>query len=165
MSNYDEDPSIYNGLSEVEVVIDRPVAQVWNQFLDIGSWVTSHVIETVCGTVGTLGSIMRVSFKGATDLSMPPPHHHFCKVIEVIPERQYVLKTYSARDGSYGLRFSSFDDSRFFARNGGTRLTFALFAEFRGERASHDALARSVDVGREGMLKNLGNLKRMMEGH
>src|SRR6266702_2180424 len=99
MSQCDEDRSVYNGHFELEVLIDRPVEEVWPQFIDIPSWVTSHDIETVYGTPGTVGSITRVSFKKAKEQGFPLAHHHYCKLIKVVPERQWILKTYPERSG------------------------------------------------------------------
>src|SRR5688572_18345564 len=110
MIHHDEDPSIYNGHYEVEIVMDRPVAQVWRQFLDIGSWVTSHDIELVAGSRDAVGAITRVSFRKAKEVGMPEPHHHYCKITKLIPERQYVLKTYAEKGGSYGWEIVAFDD-------------------------------------------------------
>lgn len=164
MSDCDEDRSVYNAHSEVEVLIDRPVAQVWKQFLNMGSWVTSHVIEEIYGARGTVGSITRVSFKGANQEGYPAPHHHYCKIIKVVPERQYVLKTYSEKGGSYGVHITAFDDAHFVAKDGGTILTFSFFGEFRGERVAKDPAAINMDASREGMVKNLNTLKRIVEG-
>jgi hypothetical protein len=165
MSNCEEDRSVFNAHLELEVLIDRPVVQVWKQFLDIGAWVTSHDIENVYGAPGTLGSITRVSFKKAKEQGYPPAHHHYCKIIALVSERQYLLKTYSERGGSYGLQLAAFDDARFFAIDGKTRVTFTFYGEYRGEAVMKDpaSMNRSVDVSREGMLKNLENLKQMVE--
>jgi len=163
MSQHDEDPTIYNGHFEVEVLIDRPVQQVWKAFLDIGSWVTSHDIETLHGTPGTVGSITRVSFKKAKEQGVPLPHYHYCKLIKVVPEQQWILKTYSEEGGSYGMQMTAFDDGRLIAAGSQTRATFNIFAEIRSEAVAKDPSAMNLDVSREGMLKNLQNLKRMVE--
>jgi hypothetical protein len=46
---FDEETAVANGTYEIELFIDAPVAKVWQQFLDIGSCVTSHKIEEVGG--------------------------------------------------------------------------------------------------------------------
>jgi hypothetical protein len=58
---FDEETAVPNGTYEIEIVIDAPVAKVWQQFLDIGSWVTSHKIEEVGDLRRTLGALTRVS--------------------------------------------------------------------------------------------------------
>jgi hypothetical protein len=164
MHNCDEDRSVFSGHYEVEVLIDRPVGEVWKSFLDIGSWVTSHGIEEVSGARGTVGSITRVSFKKAKELGLPLPHYHYCKIIQLVPERQYVLKTYSEKGGSYGRQMTTFDDTRFVAIDGATKLTFNIYIERKGMDLKKDMGAMNLDDSREGMLKNLNNLKRIVEG-
>jgi hypothetical protein len=161
MSNCDEDQSIQNTLLELEIVIDRPVAQVWRQWLDIGSWVTSHNIENVHGTPGTVGSITRPSFKMAPERGMPLPHHHYCKIIKLDPERQYVLKTYSEKGGSYGMQIVGFDDARFIAVDGKTKITFRFFGELKA-KAFRKGPSINLDDDNH-MMKNLENLKRIVE--
>ena len=163
MSDYDEAPSVYSGTYDVEVLIDRPMSEVWKQFLQLSSWVTSHRIEEVSGAPGTVGSITRVFDENATEPDYPPPHYHFCKVIKLIPEQRYVLKTYSEKGGSYGLRLACFDDFQFVAIDGKTKITFNLFAEFEGEAIARDPSIGGMDGSREGMAKNLNNLKRIVE--
>jgi len=165
MSNCDEERSVYNGHFELEVLIDRPVAQVWKQFVDLGSWVTSHDIENAYGAPGTVGSITRVSSKKAIELGLPPPHYHYCKIIKLLPERQCVLKTYTEQEGAYGMKMLAFDDTRFLILNGKTKLIFNLFAEVRSEAVAQDPAAMNLDGSREGMLGNLNNLKRIVESH
>lgn len=163
MTNYDEDLSVYNGHLELDILIDRPVHDVWVQFLDLGSWITSHRVEPVSGVPGTLGSITRVAFKKAKELGMPPAHHHYCKVIKVVPDVQYVMKTYSEQGGSYGMQMLGYDDTRFEAKSGQTKLTFNLFAEVRADFVAKDPNAMNLETSREGMLGNLNNLKRILE--
>jgi uncharacterized protein YndB with AHSA1/START domain len=164
MRNFDEDSSVTNALTEVVVQIDRPPEVVWRQFLDIGSWVTSHHIEEVQGARGSLGSITRVSYKDAVKEGYPSPHYHYCKIIEVIPQQRYVLKTYSEDGGSYGVEITGFDDARFISKDGGTQITFNFFEEFRGKpKVSNDRSSINTDASRDGMVKNLNNLKRIVE--
>lgn len=162
MNNCDEDRSIFTGHTETEVIIDRPVSMVWKQFLDVPSWVTSHHIEYALGEPGSLGSITRVSPNNAEEAG-GTPNYHYCKIIKLEPEKRYILKTYSEKGGSYGgINIASFDDMRFFEFNGKTKLTFDLFAEMSGESVDSDSI--NLDISKEGMLKNLNNLKRIVEG-
>jgi len=163
MNNYDEDRSVFNGHYEVEILIDRPVAHVWRQFLDVGSWVSSHDIDTVCGAQDSVGSITRVAFKKAQGLEMPLPHYHFCKIIKLVPERQYVLKTFSEKGGSYGWQITAFDDTRFIEIDGRTKMIFNIFAEIRAESVAKDPTPMNLDESREGTLRNFNNLKRIVE--
>jgi hypothetical protein len=163
MSQYAEDPSVSNSHYEVQVVIERPVTQVWNQFLDLRSWITSHDIELVSGTWGTVGSITRVSPKNSKDLNLPPAPYHYCKITELVPERQYVLKTYPEKGGSYGMQFTAFDYTRFVTTPDGTLVTFNIFSEFRSETLTQAAVDADMDGSREGMLANLKNLKHLVE--
>lgn len=167
MSPFDEDLSIRNGHYDIEIVIDRPIAQVWKQFLDIRSWVTSHDIEHIYGEPGTVGSITRVSFKGAKAEALPRPHHHYCKLITVVPEKRWLLKTYSEKGGSYGFGLRGFDDGQLFAMGDKTRVTFNLYIEYQSETFAKDTTldleASRNDVSRDGMVKNLENLKLILE--
>src|SRR5579871_5449234 len=111
MNQFDEDPSVFNGHYEVEVFVDRPPAQVWQPMMDDRLWVTSHGIEFVSGEMGTVGFIWRVFAKTDSWMSTPPPHHHYCKVIKLIPDQQYVLKTFTEAEGAYGMQMVAFDDT------------------------------------------------------
>ena len=170
MNDWNEGPSIYNGFSEVEIVINRPIAEVWNKFLDLGSWVMNFDIDELYGKPGTLGSIWRCSFKAAAEQGLPPQHHHYCKIYRLIPEQRYVLKTYSAEGGSYGMEITAFDDGRFIALDPGmTKISFALFCEYKGKNVA-EAAAKNPSVwdddvrqSADGMLSNLNNLKRILE--
>jgi hypothetical protein len=161
MNGYDEDRFVYNAHTEIEIIIARPVGQVWSQFLDVGSWVTSHEIENVFGTPGTLGSITRVSFKKAKELGLAPPHYHYCKIIKLIPEEHYILKTYTEKEGAYGMHVVGFDDMRFVPLGDQTKIGFNLFAQFRSETID---LAGIAEGSRAGMLVNLNTLKGIVEG-
>jgi len=172
MSDVDEDRSVWNGTYQVEVTIDRPVTEVWNQFLDVASWVTSHRIEEVSEPRRTLGAITRVSpseeamraVSSATGEELPPAHHHYCKIVHFVPEQQYVLKTYSEKGGSYGLELTAFDDTRFTPLDGDrTKVTFNLFCEMKGGLVEKDPTAMSLEGSRLGMVENLNNLKRLVE--
>jgi len=164
MSKYDEDSSIYNGIiDDQEVIIDRPVAQVWERFLDIGSWVTTHHIEELPGPRRELGAITRVTSIGAEEAGYLPAFYHYCKIIRLLPEHHCVLKTYSEKGGSYGMQITAFDDTRFFAIDGKTKVTFRLYGEFRGEIVAKNPAVMNLEGSREGMIKNLQNLKRIVE--
>jgi hypothetical protein len=157
-----EDLDIFNGHYEVQVTIDSPVAEVWKQFINLGSWVTSHVIEQVSGAANTVGSVTRVSYKKAAEQQLPQPHHHYCKVVKAVPEKQYLLKTYSEKGGSYGMEMVAFDDTRFDVIDGKTRVTFNIYVQRK--TPGKDTSTMNLDGSREGMVKNLDNLKRMLEG-
>jgi hypothetical protein len=161
LNSYDEDPAITNEVSELEIFIDKPVSEVWNQYLDLSSWVTSHDVKEVSNEKREVGMIMRITFKQAGAMGYPPPHHHYCKIIKMIPERQYVLKTYSEEGGSYGMRISAFDDARFYAEGTGTRVIFAYFGEHKAMRSRQVSV--DMKVSDEGMLSNLKNLKKILE--
>jgi hypothetical protein len=165
VNNYDEGCSVYSGHYEADVVIERPIAQVWRQFLAIGSWVTSHTIENVYGSPDSVGSITRVSSSTARESGLPPPHYHYCKIIKLVPERQYLLKSYAEKGGSYGMQLiTGFDDTRFIEIGNKTKLTFNIFAEMRGEAVVRNPAAIDLDASRDGMIRNLNNLKRIVEG-
>jgi hypothetical protein len=165
MNQYDEDRSVFTGHYEVDVLIDRLVGQVWKQLLDISSWVTSHEIELVSGAPDAVGGITRVSApsKIAREITLPPPLYHYCKIIELVPEQRYLLKTYSEKGGSYGMHISGFDDVRLVSIEKKTKVIVNLFCEFRGDVVAKDPAAMSLDVSRDGMRNNLDNLKRILE--
>jgi outer membrane murein-binding lipoprotein Lpp len=161
----DKDRAIYSGYAEAEVVIDRPVAQVWRQFLDLGSWITSQTIENVTGPPNTVGAITRVTSLGAIRESRPAPHYHYCQIIKLIPERQYVRASYTEKGGSYGLEGSASKDVRFVEMGGKTKVIYSMFAEFRGESATKKpaAMDTMMDGERAGILRSLNTLKRIVE--
>lgn len=163
MKTYDEDSAITNEVSEIGILISKPVSEVWKQYQDLSSWVTSHEIEEVSNEKRQVGAIFRVTFKQAGAMGYPPPHHHYCKIIKMVAERQYVLKTYSEEGGSYGMRISAFDDARFHLEGSGTRVTFAYFGEHKVMRPKEVPVQFDMKVSDEGMLANLKNLKKILE--
>ena len=163
MSKFDEDSLVHNNILDLEIVIDRSVAQVWKQLMDVGSWVTSHDIEEVSDVRRTLGAITRVSARRAKELGFPPPHYHYCKIIHLIPERQCVLKSYSEKGGSYGMRMTGFDDTRLIAVDGQTKISFRAYSEYRGELLIKMSEALKSAEEDDHMLKNVENLKRIVE--
>jgi len=165
MRSYDEDRSVYSGHYEVDILIDRPVRDVWKNFLDIGSWVMNFDIEEVSNPKRVLGAITRVSPKNAEETGLSPPLYHYCKIIKLVPERHYLLKTYSEKGGSYGLQVIGFDDFRFIVKDGKTKVIFNIFAEMKGEAVVKDPESVSLESSREGMAQNLNNLKRLVESH
>ena len=80
-----------------------------------------------------------------------------------MPERQYLIKTYSEKGGSYGMQMTAFDDARFVGIGGQTEIIFNLFAEAKSDAIAQDPTAMNLDDSREGMLGNLLNLKRLLE--
>jgi len=158
MKDCDENYLVHNGHLELEIFVERPVCEVWTRFIDMAAWVTSHTIESAKGTPGALGSIMRASFKRAAEMGIPLPHYHYCKVIKLIPERQYLFKTYSEEGGSYGISIKGFDDARFHQSENGTRITFNFYGEYVGRY-----LPKDPSDG-DHMMRNLQNLKRITEG-
>lgn len=166
MTSYDEDSSVYSGHFELEIIIDRPIAEVWKQLLDVGSWVTTHDMQVVAGTPGAVGAINRVSPKGAKEMGLPPPHYHFTRVLKSVPERQFLMKAFSAPGGSYGgLELRSFDDARLLSLDAQkTKLTFNFYLEYKGEMIAKNPNALTADTSRDAMMKNLEILKRHLEG-
>jgi hypothetical protein len=164
-NSFDENPTVHNWHYEVAVTIDRPAARVWKQYLDIGSWIHSHNFETVSGKPYEVGSITRFAIKGAKEMGMPPAHHHYCKIIKLIPEHQYLIKAYTEKGGSYGWQFITFDDTRFIERDGKTKVTFNFYAEHKAQEAPKDwiALREGLEASREGMSRNFDTLKRIVE--
>ena len=163
--HFNEDSSIYSGHMEVETLIDRPVGEVWKQLLDLSSWVTTHVVEVIAGSHDAVGAVVRITPKGLDDPNspFPKPHHHYGRLIKLVPERQHVMKAYEAPGGSYGLRISAFEDYRLIPVGGKTKVTFDGYIEYRGEAIAKDPNFITVEVSRQAMTTNLANLKRMME--
>jgi hypothetical protein len=164
MNSFDEEPSVYSAHYDVGATIDTTAATVWKHFLHFPSWVNTHRIEAVSGTRDRVGFITRVFADGLETSDYPLPHYHYCKLIKLIPERHYLLKTYSERGGSYGLQFACFDDFRFTPFEGKTQITFNLYAEFKGDAMARDPSIAGVEASRDGMVGNLMNLKRLAEG-
>jgi len=157
MTRHDVNQLIHDGHLELQILVHKPVTIVWNRFIHMHTWVTSHVIEQVQGEPGEIGAVIRASFKQAAELGMPLPHYHFCKTIKVVIGSQYLFKTYSEKCGSYGLSIIGFDDARFESLGNDTRLTFNFYGEYSGEY-----LAKEPSDG-DHMLKNLQNLKSLVE--
>jgi hypothetical protein len=160
-----EDSSVYNGVLNLEITIARSAAEIWPRFLKIGSWVVSHRIEELSSPGRAIGAVTRVSPVAVNLDGYPPPHYHYCKIIKLIPERQYVLKTYSELGGSYGdVQMTAFDDTRFIpVDDTHTKVTFDFYAEFKSATLTDDPGAMDVEGSRQGMMNNLENLKRMVE--
>src|SRR6185437_4411931 len=156
MTQYDEDPTVYNGHFELEVLIDRPVEQVWAQFFDIPSWVLTHEIDLVSGARGTVGSITQVFSRNAREEG-----YHYCKLIKLVPGERWILKIYSERGDEYD--FTGFDDGRLVPVDNKSKVIFNIFIEVRGESIAKDPGVMNLDISRENMMKNLNNLKQIIE--
>jgi hypothetical protein len=161
----DERADVYTGSHELEVFIERPVADVWKQFLDVGSWVTSHLIEEISEPRRTLGAITRVSGADDDPSQFEGAPYHYCKIVKLVPERQYLLKTYSEEGpgGSYGMEIVAFDDARFIDVDGSTRVVFNLYAHFKGEIIARNPGLVDLESSAQGMLGNLQKLKQVLE--
>jgi hypothetical protein len=162
-----EDSDVYNATYEVDAVFDRPVDTVWKHFIDLGSWVTSHGLENIYGEPRSEGAITKVSFKRVSEFNMPPAHHHYTKIIKMVPRKQYVLKTWSEKGGSYGWDIVAFDDARFIDLGAKTKVVFNLYIQIKCELAERDpaSLAKSMEASREGMIANFQRLKGLVEAH
>jgi len=165
MNNGEEDPFIYNWTQEIEFLINRPVAQVWKQHLNLQTWVITHRQEWVSGSPDKIGSVVRTSSKVAIESGMPTPNYHYCKIIKLVPERQYVLKTFTEEGGSYGWEGIAFDDTRFIELEGKTKLIFNIYGAIRTDATVKDpaSLERAMENSRNGVLENFENLKRILE--
>ena len=161
-----EDPTVYNGCFEVEVVINRPVEAVWKQFLDMTAWITTYDMKVISGVPNTVGSVTRLSPKNAKDADVPPAPYHFTKIVKLVPNQQYVIKTFSAKIGSYGGIFATgFDDARFLSMGDKTKVIWNLYSEMKADIVAKDpAFMKTLFAGsRDGMAENFKNLKRIME--
>jgi hypothetical protein len=127
--------------------------------------VTSHDVENVYGAVGAAGFITRLSTKAKSWVGTPPPHYHYCKVLKLVPERQQLLKTYTEKGGSYGMQMIAFDDTRLITMGDRTKITFDIYMEAKSEAIAINpgAMAQQLEASRDGMAKNLSNLKRIVE--
>ena len=165
MNEFDEDPRVSNGHAELEILIARPVTEVWAQWIDLGSWISSHNIEEISEARRIVGAITRVSPKVPHVLGDETAYYHFCKIIKMVPARQYLVKTYSEKGGSYGVRMMGFDDTRFFAVGDTTRIVFNFFGQSKGTDIADEPGVMNLEGSCVGMLRNLENLKRIVEGH
>jgi len=165
---FDEDPSILNLILDLEVVINCPVQAVWKHWLELGSWVLSHDVDTVHGVPGALGSVMRASNKRGAELGMhisevPLPHYHYCKIIKIVPEKVYVLKTFSEKGGSYGMDMAGFDQAKFELIGEKTKISYHYIGSYKSPKFIGGPFLKDPDDDDDHMLKNLLNLKRIVE--
>src|SRR6185437_7683748 len=138
MTQYDEDPTVYNGHFELEVLIDRPVEQVWAQFFDIPSWVLTHEIDLVSGARGTVGSITQVFSRNARE-----EVYHYCKLIKLVSGARWILKTFLERGAEYD--YTAFEEGRLLPVNNKRNVIYNNFIEVIAQSNEKDPGVMNLD--------------------
>lgn len=149
-----------------ETVFDCLVAELWPHVLNIGGWMSAHMLETVDGRSGEVGHFERVLPRNLGPDS-PGPHYHLYGIAEIVPQKLVALEVFPEAGGSYGntANKTSFDTILLTDLGGRTQLKFlmidvlldpapgqALHTEDKAER--HVRLAKVLD----GYFDNLRSL-------
>jgi hypothetical protein len=147
-----------------ETVIDQPIEKVWRHALDIGSWMSSHKLETLDGKRGEVGHFEKVSPHGVGP-DVPLPHHHLYGIGAVIPMKFIGLEVLPEKGGSYGTKdWVSFDGILFTDLGGKTHITFHM-VDVHLKKADPVALERrkaEIEAGRKLMDRHFENLWRLV---
>lgn len=148
-----------------ETIIDQPIAKVWLQALDIGSWMSNHTLETLAGERGQVGYFEKVSPHEVAD-DVPLPHHHLYGIGAVIPMKLISLEVLPEKGGSYGTKdWVSFDKLLFTDLGDRAQITFHM-VDVHLKKANPVALERrraQIEAGRELMNRHFENLRRLVE--
>jgi hypothetical protein len=102
-----------------EIVIDRPVSDVWPRFLDMQAWMAGVRLQHVEGEVGSEGEVRSVgpsSNKVGSD--------YLIKTVRITRFKQYVIKITPGT-----LDYFGFADFSFFELNGATHLVYDIYVE------------------------------------
>jgi hypothetical protein len=147
-----------------ETDIDQPLEKVWPHALDIGSWMSSHELETLAGERGKVGYFEKVSPHGVGE-EVPLPHHHLYGIGAVIPMKFIGLEVFAEKGGSYGARdWVSFDGLLFVDLGNKTRILFHM-VDVHLKKADPAALERrrtEIEAGRQLMNRHFENLRRLV---
>lgn len=112
-----------------ETLIDECIENVWPQALDVKSWMNLADLQTVSGVSNNEAELVKVANR-KFDESAPLPHHHFYRVISVVPMKQVVLSVFPEIEGSYGFeRMNFFDIVTVYENDGSTIVAFDMNGE------------------------------------
>ena len=151
-----------------ETIVEHTVAEVWSHAVNIKSWMNAYQSETVSGEPTHVGEVVKLTNLNAGDKT-PEPHHHFYRVLNVIPMKQVAIKAFGAEGGSYGLKQNnSYDTISVYERGDSTLVSFDMIAELiPGEIMSDSELLEMGRAMSEGVGKNSevfwDNLKLLVE--
>jgi hypothetical protein len=151
-----------------ETTIARSVEDVWPHALNIGSWMTDHRLVPLAGEPGKVGYFEQV-FAGGVGKDVPPPHHHFYGIAEVVPLKYIALEVFPEVGGSYGdpQQWIGFDGILLIDVGGSTKVVVLLLVvnpEKPEDKApqSHETDARE-DATAIQLNRYFDNLKRLAE--
>lgn len=150
----------------LESIIDHPVAKVWPQALDIGSWMDAHRLETLAGKSGEVGHFERVYPRGLGE-EVPKPHHHLYGVAQIIPFKYIGLEVLPENGGSYGVtrEWMSFDGILFADLGDRTKIVFLMVDVHLGQGDEEYSKRRAAELegGRTMITGYFDNLKRLLD--
>ena len=141
--------------SRAEVIIDRPIREVWSKALDIDAWLRDN-FKTVKGKAGEEGEVRQATSEGAMS-------SYLVTTLRIKPLEQLVLKV-SPEKGSDFIGFAVFS----FADLGGqTRFIHDFYfeaaePEVRKEEARPSCKEQDENTQR-GVEKNAQDLKTFVE--
>lgn len=86
------DESSYHFVSHYSVVVNAPASAVWNQLVDVGSWMYEFELSLESGTPGHEGEVRRLY----------PGQDFFIEITKVIPNELFVFANLPSRfNGEY----------------------------------------------------------------
>ena len=153
---------------EVEVTINRPAKEVWAHVIN-NAWVITHRMERFSGEPNQEGEIWKVTPMGIFNLAekdRPAASYHYGKTIKIVPEKQFVLKGYPIKGGSYGsFEFIDFGDIRLSENNGKTTVTFNGYVSFKEGIMTQENFEKMAKGSQKTMEVNYLELKKLAESN
>ena len=141
-----------------EITIDRPVAEVWPHFLDMGSWMSGIRFQHIRGRDGEEGEVRRVTEGGGS-----PYGSYFITTVRVTPLERYVVRVASEGGGDY-FGFAAFS---FSAAGNKTHLIYDIYLELRQQGQTAARVRQSCEeqhaITRQEVSRNNQNLKSLVE--
>jgi len=151
-----------------EITINRPADEVWNDLINLDTWIITHHLERFSGEKNKKGEIWKVTPAGYLDIpesERPPRSFHFGESIRVEPGQHFLQKGF-APEGSYNgaLEAIDFVDFRLKEKHGKTTITLNGVGVVKPTPTLSQVEADQMSQGSLGsMIVNLKNLKKIVE--
>lgn len=110
-----------------DLVIDRPVKDVWPFVLNYTLWQDFSHAEHISGPQGGEGEVVLLK-KEEKGLEAFPPYYG--RTLKIIPEQQFVWKTYPRKINDDVMDFAGIVDFRLSEKDGKTVFSYYFYYEF-----------------------------------
>lgn len=157
-----------------DVDIDQPIEKVWEQALNIPSWMgANHEWEPLDGETGKPGMLYRIwprrhyLVENGVEGECPPPHFHFVGIAKVIRHKLIGVEVWPEKGGSYGGLVESshkgLDNLVFTDLGGRTNIKGLFIAVEDPKPEQHIDTSEEENIAANVML-HFDNLRKLLDG-